>query len=551
MHKYFFSEKLNYYPDLSGSIHMKLSAIGVLIIVMIFCAVNHAFAEKSARRQLTPQERRGKQIYLFGTSASGREITALMGGGSTEVPASALTCVNCHGYDGKGRPEGGVLPSDITEAALRKPYGVTHPNGRTHPPYTDRFLRRAITQGIDPAGNALSPTMPVYRLTQEEVNDLITYLRRLGKERDPGLMDDRIQVGIILPGKESPTEAGQVMKAVLLSYFKDLNEQGGIYNRRIELRFALSGDTPATTLAGMMHLIGKEGVFVINGANIGGAEKEIEALIREQETPLVGAVTNFPRVDFPLNRYIFYLYSGVSEQACAMVDYAANELDKENPHIAILSPESEIFLGVMNAIGEQCRKNGWNSVTTLTYSRGRFNAALLAKELKQKEIEVLFFLGSGEEQRTLLNEGGQIQWSPFVFIPGTLTGKEILDVSPSFKGRIFLSFPREPFDMTRDTVTEYRIFAERHKIPARYLSVQVDAYCSAKILVEGLKRAGKDVSREKLVTVLEGLYEYETGLTPQITFGPNRRIGALGAYIALVDPEEKKIIGVSEWVKNQ
>ena len=71
------------------------------------------------------------------------------------------------------------------------------------------------------------------------------------------------------------------------------------------------------------------------------------------------------------------------------------------------------------------------------------------------------------------------------------------------------------------------------------------------ILVEGLKRAGKDVSREKLVAVLEGLYEFETGLTPQITFGPNRRIGALGAYIASVDPVEKKIISVSDWIKLQ
>lgn len=550
MHKYIFSEKLNCYPDLSNSLRLKFTAIWVMVMVMIICPVNHALAKAPLKRKLTPQEKRGKQIYLLGTSASGREIIALLGE-TTEVPASALTCVNCHGYDGKGRPEGGVLPSNITGDALKKPYGITHSNGRKHPPYTDRFLLRAITQGIDPAGNKLSPTMPRYRLTREEADELIAYLKRLGKERDPGLTDDSIRVGIILPGKESPTEVGQVMKAVFLACFKDLNEQGGIYGRRIELRFALSGDTPATTKTSMMHLIGKEGVFVINGANIEGVEKEIDALIKEQETPFVGAVTNFPKVEYPLNRYIFYLYSGTREQASVMVDYAVKELGIESPRIAILSPESEALLGVADAIGEQCKKNGWNSIEIIKFSQNQFGAALLARELKKKEIEVLFFLGSGDEQKTLLNEVEQLQWRPFVFIPGPLIGREILDAPSGFKGKIFLSFHRGPSDMTLDTVTEYRTFAEKHKLPVRYLPVQVDAYCSTKILVEGLKRAGKDVSREKLVTVLEGLYEYETGMIPPITYGPNRRIGALGAYIAMVDIEEKKVIGVSEWIKNQ
>ena len=54
-------------------------------------------------------------------------------------------------------------------------------------------------------------------------------------------------------------------------------------------------------------------------------------------------------------------------------------------------------------------------------------------------------------------------------------------------------------------------------------------------MVESLKRAGKDLSREKLIQTLEALYEYRTGLTPAITYGPNRRIGAMGAYVGHFD----------------
>ncbi|HEX8424439.1 MAG TPA: hypothetical protein VF634_13560, partial [Pyrinomonadaceae bacterium] len=97
-----------------------------------------ASSSSAAAFALTPQEKRGKQIYLRGTSASGKEILAYLGEASLEVPASTMTCANCHGFEGQGKPEGGVAPSNITWEALTKSYGVTHASGRKHPPYTER-----------------------------------------------------------------------------------------------------------------------------------------------------------------------------------------------------------------------------------------------------------------------------------------------------------------------------------------------------------------------------------------------------------------------------
>ena len=68
------------------------------------------------------------------------------------------------------------------------------------------------------------------------------------------------------------------------------------------------------------------------------------------------------------------------------------------------------------------------------------------------------------------------------------------------------------------------------------------------VVAEGLKRGGRDISRERLVTALEGLYDYETGLAPRLTFGPNRRVGAAGAYVVRIDPERKEFVAASGWV---
>jgi hypothetical protein len=56
------------------------------------------------------------------------------------------------------------------------------------------------------------------------------------------------------------------------------------------------------------------------------------------------------------------------------------------------------------------------------------------------------------------------------------------------------------------------------------------------------------VSREKLIQALEGLYQYPTELTPAITYGPNRRIGAMGAYVVQIDLKEKRLLPASGWI---
>lgn len=137
--------------------------------------------------ELTDQERRGRDLYFQGISSTGAEVVALIGNARTEVPATALPCAGCHGPDGHGRPQGALSPADLTWPALSEP-GRT--NGRQRPPYTETLLKRAITQGLDAAGNRLHVTMPRYRLTTRDADDLIAFIRQLGTDPDSDLGTD-------------------------------------------------------------------------------------------------------------------------------------------------------------------------------------------------------------------------------------------------------------------------------------------------------------------------------------------------------------------------
>ena len=105
-----------------------------------------------------------------------------------------------------------------------------------------------------------------------------------------------------------------------------------------------------------------------------------------------------------------------------------------------------------------------------------------------------------------------------------------------------------PGDVKPEGVAEYGALVEKHKLQTKHAAAQLTALAAAKVFVEALKRAGADLSREQLITALESLYDYETGLTPKLIFGPNRPVGAAGAYVITIDSETKEFVTASGWI---
>ena len=491
-----------------------------------------------SRRELTPQEKRGKAFYLRGESASGQEITALMG--EIDVPASTLTCAGCHGARGEGKTEGGVTAGPLTWSYLTKPYGHKDEGDRKHGAFSETSFVRMLTAGLDPAGNKLAVAMPAYRMSQEDMANLIAYLKRIETDTDPGVNDTSIVLGTILPEKNALSGLAQSMGDVLQAYFAEINNRGGIYNRKIELR-VLHGDS-TSTVPNMKRLIDEEQVFAIVSGLSAGAEDGVAALTQEKEVPFIGPSALMPQRGAPVNRYVFYLLPGLKEQARALAVFAAKKTDKANSRVAIVSPDVEFNRGIAASVEEQTKKAGWKSVTT-------FTTAIRAAELKQKGIDNIFFLGPGIEATAMLKDAETIDWTPAIYMLGTLVGRNIGDaVTMKTKDRIFLAFPTVPTDVSAAGATEYSTLLQRNKLQSTHAAAQASAIAAAKILVHALELCGKDLSREKLITTLEGLYEYDTGLMPKITFGPNRRIGALGAYVVTIDPEKKLFPASLEWI---
>jgi len=495
---------------------------------------------------LSPQERRGKAIYMRGESPSGKEITAMVG--ELDVPASTLTCAGCHGVRGEGKTEGGVTAGNLTWTNLIKPYGHTHPSGRKHGAFDEKLFTRSLVQGVDPAGNEMAVAMPRFQISAEDIADLIAYLKRIEADRDPGLTETSIKVGTIVPQQGALAENGAAINDVLTAYFANVNDKGGIYNRRIELQTAETGPDAASTAANARSLIEKDQVFAMVSGMSAGADKELAALTQEEEVPFVGPLTLLPQIGFQTNRNVFYLLPGASEQARALINFAESKPELKKSRLAIVHSENELALTAAAAIEDQARHKGW-TVTRKAYSSKDAGGIIAA--LKAQGTEAVFFIGASGEEGVFINAAAAANWTPNVFLLGALAGRGLVQTVPlSFKDHVFLSFPTVPGDVTPEALAELRVLQEKYKFPTRHVTSQLMAFAAAKIFTQALKRAGRDLSREKLVTALEGLYEYETGVTPSITFGPNRRVGAMGGYVVSIDPAKREFVSASGWVKN-
>jgi len=516
--------------------------------VALVSALAAWLADAPRAAPLRSEEQRGKQLYLQGTSPNDSAIVAVVGRSAIQVPASAVPCVNCHGADGLGRPEGGVIPPDIRWRSLSKPYGHSHPNGRRHPAFTEATVAQAITQGIDPAGNTLDITMPRYALSAEEVQDLLAYLQRLGTEDDPGLTETHIRVGTMLPLQGQRGDIGLAVQGVLRAFFDAVNARGGLYGRQLKLVVAEHTGERVSTLANAARLLADEPVFALLSPITDGVETELAALTEQHELPILSPFPPFAGASLATNTFTFSVFSGLQEQGRVLIEYAVRHLPLKAPRIVVLSPTGAGYTEIAEAIQAQGARHGWTQIIPVTYQPNTFEVSSQGQSLYQSGTQVVVFLGAAQELPVFLESVAHLDWAPYILLPGVLATRELVDVPARFAGRIFLTYPTLPSDRTAQGMQAFTALQTQHKLSPHYVEAQLAAYSAARVLVEGLQRAGKDVSRAKLVRALEGFSAFDTGVTPPLSYGPNRRVGALGAYIVTIDVEHKRLQPIDGWL---
>ena len=122
--------------------------------------------------------------------------------------------------------------------------------------------------------------MPHYRLTREELAALTAYIRTLGTLSDPGIHEDSLRIGVILPEGDRD---GEQMHRVVTGEIERVNRAGGLFRRRlvvVSLRAASNSGPEAWREA-----IRAADLFALVAVPARGGERALAVLVESLQLP--------------------------------------------------------------------------------------------------------------------------------------------------------------------------------------------------------------------------------------------------------------------------
>jgi ABC-type branched-subunit amino acid transport system substrate-binding protein len=133
---------------------------------------------------------------------------------------------------------------------------------------------------------------------------------------------------------------------------------------------------------------------------------------------------------------------------------------------------------------------------------GRTPIADIASQLRRAAVSIVFYDGGPTRLAALAEEAARSGWQPAILTTALAVTAESLTRLGQVGARVFVAYPALTSDQSPGALKQLHLLQAAYDIPARHLSMQVAALVSARTLVEGLQRAGRDLTRPKFVAAL-------------------------------------------------
>jgi ABC-type branched-subunit amino acid transport system substrate-binding protein len=484
----------------------------------------------------------GRQIYRNGTDGSNTEIkahSALLG---DTVSASRFPCVNCHGQDGEGRSEGGLSIPSVTGQAL------------ANAGYDDSALRKLIVNGVDVKATKIHDAMPRYSLSEKQLRQLTSYLHQLGKidQFEIGISETDIRLATLLPLTGGLAGTGQLLKATLEACIQDINEHESIYGRKLSLGVIDSGGTQADSERAIIQAMNDNKPFAVISALLPTAEEDVLTVLLNHAVPVIAPLTFHMSADLLKAPGFYAFLPTYSHQSQALIDFWMEKRHQykltELPRVAIVTNDAAIHADIVAAITAQLKKHNVQNVVVIHWSPTEFNQQQTVLTLKKAKINALFFLGNSGQLATLSNALTHLDDEPELLgLLATMRGDSVKQANLPVTA-MWLASPFLPDHL------DISSFAERlskQSVPLTSPSLQMVSCAALDFVVQGLKRTGKGITREKFVKHLDSINNFRVGNMPPLTFDVNNRTGVSGAFMLKVNPKTGAISEISDWVSPQ
>jgi ABC-type branched-subunit amino acid transport system substrate-binding protein len=348
----------------------------------------------------------------------------------------------------------------------------------------------------------------------------------------PGITDDQVRVGSSLALGGHAGYLGTQTLHGALAYIQHVNDLGGIHGRRIHVKVYDDGYDPPRCVTNTQKLIIEDKVFALFCYVGTPTTVKILPLVDEARIPVVGMFTGANALREPHNRYVINVRASYYQETGAAVKHLVEELKLER--IAVFYQYDAYGFDGLKGTEIALRPYGLVPVATGTYIRGTLDVAEGLRKIMAAGAEAVVMIGTYEPCAKFIRLASQKGFSPVFYNVSFVGADELARLLGDVDEKIIVTQVVPPPEVSETQqlwgAQEYIELLRRYYPADRPNFVSLEGYINAKVLVEGLKRAGRDLNRETFINSIESIHNLDLGIDNLLSFSASDHQGLERVY---------------------
>ncbi|MCP4626083.1 MAG: ABC transporter substrate-binding protein [bacterium] len=363
-----------------------------------------------------------------------------------------------------------------------------------------------------------------------------------------GVTDTTIKIGNISDTNGPVAAVGIPRVEACKALVQHVNDQGGIHGRKLIYLTESDSYRPAQTRAAFKKLVEVDGVFAFVGSLGVGTVMSIIPDIKRKKIPYLMPGGSSRILFEPPQRYIFGNWPNFYDFVRIHVDYVVNDLKMPNAKFAHIGPDDELSRDTLKGFKHQLAKYpGAELVVSARFKRGSVDVSSQVAAARRANPDVVIISTMFVTAAVIAKEMKKIGWSPIMMMDPAAASPLLIKMGgKAVEGAIVL-FTTEQQHHNLAGINFYKQVMNKYLPNSKYNPSVYGAtgFFELMVAIEGLKRTGKNLTRESYIDALETIKDYDMGGAPVVTFGPKKRAGADSVLIYQV--KNGKFVKLANW----
>ena len=320
-----------------------------------------------------------------------------------------------------------------------------------------------------------------------------------------------------------------------MAYFQQVNASGGVHGRKIELRSLDDGYESDRAAANTKKLI-DDGVFLLFGYVGTPTSNASKPIFTAARVPFVGPFTGAESLRNPLNHYIFNIRASYYDETEKIVGQLVGQtLDK----IAVFYQNDDYGKAGLAGVERAMQKRGMKIVATGTVERNTTDVAAAVKAIGKPEPQGVVMISAYKSCAAFIKAMRAAGYNP-QFMNVSFVGSRALahEAGPAGRGVGISQVVPFPWNLSARVVKDYQQLLEASTGKQEYSFTSLEGFISAKVLVEGLRRTGSELTREKFIGTMEQIRDFDVGGFT-VSFTPTDHSGSRFVELTVIGKDER------------